>query len=155
MLLHKHIEHKHIEHKPWVPKSLRDPHITRVLGTPGPHIPSDMGAWGPHITRNRDWDPQIGGSPFHADTGMGLATYRISVSCPDPVWKNREGNGVHTLLCLGHYLFNAQLCYMCSLHSHMKIFMNLLHSLTKPDLLVRIDLMLCAKILLLEKKACI
>ena len=26
-----------------VPKSLKDPHITRVLGTPGPHIPSDMG----------------------------------------------------------------------------------------------------------------
>ena len=24
------------------PKSLTDPHITRVLGTPGPHIPSDM-----------------------------------------------------------------------------------------------------------------
>ena len=32
-----------------VPKSLKDPHITRVLGTPG---------------------PQIGGSPFHADTGL-------------------------------------------------------------------------------------
>ena len=35
-----------------VPNSLKDPHITRVLGTPGPHIPSDMGLPRPHITRD-------------------------------------------------------------------------------------------------------
>ena len=34
------------------PKSLMDPHITRVLETPGPHIPSDMGPSRPHITRD-------------------------------------------------------------------------------------------------------
>ena len=43
-----------------VPKSLKDPHITRVLGIPGPHISSNM----PPVPIYGDWDPQIGGSHF-------------------------------------------------------------------------------------------
>ena len=54
-----------------VPKSLKDPHITRVLGTPGPHIPSDMPPV-PISLGYGDRGPQIGGSPFHADTGSAL-----------------------------------------------------------------------------------
>ena len=48
-----------------VPKSLKDPHITRVLGTPGPHIPSDMGPPRPHITRDMGTGvPKLGGPHF-------------------------------------------------------------------------------------------
>ena len=32
-----------------IPKSLKDAHITSVLGTPGPCITSVLGALGPHI----------------------------------------------------------------------------------------------------------
>ena len=52
-----------------VPKSLKDPHITKVLGTPEPHIPSDMGPPVPISLGIWGRGPQIGGSPFHADTG--------------------------------------------------------------------------------------
>ena len=48
-----------------VPKSLKGPHITRVLGTPGPHIPSDMGS--PVPISLGIWGP---GSRFYADTGL-------------------------------------------------------------------------------------
>ena len=48
-----------------VPKSLKDPHITRVLGTPGPHIPSDMAPPHPHITRDMGTGvPKLGGPHF-------------------------------------------------------------------------------------------
>ena len=48
-----------------VPKSLKDPHITRVLETPGPHIPSDMGPPRPHITRDMGTGvPKLGGPHF-------------------------------------------------------------------------------------------
>ena len=46
-------------------KSLKDPHITRVVGTPGPHIPRDRGAPCPHITRDMGTGvPKLGGPHF-------------------------------------------------------------------------------------------
>ena len=47
------------------PKSLKDPHITRVLGTPGTHIPNDMPPPHPHITRDMGIEvPKLGGPNF-------------------------------------------------------------------------------------------
>ena len=51
-----------------VPKSLKSPHITRLLGTPGPHIPSDMGLPRPHITRNMGTGVPILGGPHFTQT---------------------------------------------------------------------------------------
>ena len=51
-----------------VPKSLKGPHITRVLGTPGPHIPSDMGLSRPHITRDMGTGVPILGGPHFTQT---------------------------------------------------------------------------------------
>ena len=51
-----------------VPKSLKGPHITRVLGTPGPHIPSDMGLPRPHITRDMGTGVPIWGGPHFTQT---------------------------------------------------------------------------------------
>ena len=61
-----------IEQKPWVPKSPTDPHITRVLGTPGPHIPSDMLSPRPHITRDMGTGvPKLGGPHFTRTPAVG------------------------------------------------------------------------------------
>ena len=92
--------------------------------------------------RPRPWPSICGRGCGYSGTGL----VPRSVSCPDPVRKYREGNWVHSLLqslhvllitwkhifwdCKQHTFFDAQLCYMCSLDSHMKSFMKLLHDLT-------------------------
>ena len=60
-----------------VPKSLKDPHITRVLGTPGPHIPSDMGPPCPHITRDMGTGVPIS-CRHRLQCGLGLHTVRVN-----------------------------------------------------------------------------
>ena len=67
----------------WVPQSLRDPHITRVLGTPGPQIPSDMGAWGPHITRNMGTGvSKLGGPHFTRTLDFVFGTESLGSMSP-------------------------------------------------------------------------
>ena len=65
-----------------VPKSLKGPHITRVLGTPGPHISSDMGLPRPHITRDMGTGVPILGGPHFTQTPVvvELATFSTKPS---------------------------------------------------------------------------
>ena len=73
-----------------VPKSLKDPHITRVLGTPGPHIPSDMPPPPPHPHITRDMGtgvPKLGG-PHFTQTPVKFETIAV------------EPNAFYPKLCL-------------------------------------------------------